>query len=395
MKRKTIVSGVGCCLVDLLYSNIDFTSKTIKPFMSQVRGDGGLTPGKLVFQEEFEKYGGTSVDNVINIIADGRGYNKINIGGPSIVSLINAAQLTINDNCEVGFYGKAGNDTNGEYLSSTILKTPVKLKHFQLVGSRTPSTVVLSDPEYDNGNGERMFINSIGAAWELFPGDLDDDFYNSDIVVFGGTALVPRIHDNLSEILKKAKSKSSITIVNTVFDFRNEKLAPEKRWPLGDGDESYKYTDLLIADREEALSLSGKNSIHEASDFFISKNLSSFIITNGADNIMIYSDGKFFNPVPLKQMPVSQQIRSELKSRSEGDTTGCGDNFTGGIIASIVKNFNKGIGHPDLSEACSWGIVSGGFACFYMGGTYLENKPGEKIAMIKPYYDSYREQISF
>ena len=73
--------------------------------------------------------------------------------------------------------------------------------------------------------------------------------------MFGGTALVPQIHDNLTSILKKAKSRSSITIVNTVFDFRNEKSNPGKNWPMGDSDESYLYIDLLIADKEEALRL--------------------------------------------------------------------------------------------------------------------------------------------
>jgi len=76
------------------------------------------------------------------------------------------------------------------------------------------------------------------------------------------------------------------------------------------------------------------------------------------------------------------------------DTTGCGDNFVGGVIASVVNQLISEAGKPDMNEACSWGIVSGGFACFYMGGTYFEKKPGEKIARIKPYYDNYREQIS-
>jgi len=54
MQKKIIVSGVGCCLVDLLYNRIDFNSDIMRPYLSARRGDGGLTPGKLVFQEEFE-----------------------------------------------------------------------------------------------------------------------------------------------------------------------------------------------------------------------------------------------------------------------------------------------------------------------------------------------------
>jgi len=222
MSGKIIVSGVGCCLVDLLYNDIDFSSDTIRPYLSVIRGDGGLTPGHLVFKEEFEKYSGSSFDLVLNKITGGRKHDKINIGGPSIVSLINLAQLIDKEYCEVRFYGRGGNDDIGKYLISSLQKTPVILKDYKLINNQTPSTVVLSDPSYENGHGERMFINSLAAVWDYSPDELDDDFYNSDIVVFGGTALVPQIHDNMTSLLKKAKSKGCVTIVNTVFDFRNE-----------------------------------------------------------------------------------------------------------------------------------------------------------------------------
>jgi sugar/nucleoside kinase (ribokinase family) len=394
MQKKIIVSGVGCCLVDLLYNGIDFNSDVIRPYLSKKRGDGGLTPGMLVFQEEFEKYCGIPFIKVLNQITGGRTYDKINIGGPSIVSLINLAQLTGNELCEVRFYGRGGNDEIGDYLLSELKKTPVILKDYKLINNRTPSTVVLSDPSYDNGHGERMFLNSIGAAWDYPPDELDDDFFNSDIVVFGGTALVPQIHDHMTTLLRKAKSGGCITVVNTVFDFRNEKADPSKRWPLGESDEGYRYIDLLITDQEEALRLSGEDDPHLALRFFREREVSSLIITNGSKNIIAYSDGRYFGPSDVKEMPVSRRVIEETKSYQGGDTTGCGDNFVGGVIASVVDQLHKDLPHPDLSEACCWGIASGGFTCFYMGGTWFEKNPGEKLARIKPYYESYKNQIS-
>lgn len=391
MAEKIIVSGTGCCLVDLLYNNIDFTSETIRPFLSKKRGDGGLTPGKLVFQEELEKFCGKPFAEVQKTITGGRIHDKINIGGPSIVSLINLAQLATD--CEVRFYGRGGKDDIGEYLVSAMKRTPVKLKDYKLLPNRTPSTVVLSDPKYDGGHGERAFLNSIGAAWDYRPDELDEDFFNSDIVVFGGTALVPQIHDHMTTLLKKAKSKGAVTIVNTVFDFRNEKANPEKRWPIGESNESYRYIDLLITDQEEAFRLSGEHELKNVVRFFLDNMVSSFIITNGSKNITAYSDGKFFKSTELAEMPVSQRVIDETRKNPTGDTTGCGDNFVGGVIASVVEQLKKGIKHPDLKEACSWGIVSGGFACFYMGGTYFEKNPGEKLSRIKPYYESYRNQL--
>jgi sugar/nucleoside kinase (ribokinase family) len=392
--KKIIVSGTGCCLVDRLFNKIDFGNNAFKPFLSKSRGDGGLTPGHLVFEEEFEKFCNAPLDAVLNKISGGRNPDKVNIGGPSIVSLINAAQLTGRDICEVRFFGRGGNDIAGSYLLSSLQKTPVILHDYKLINKRTPSTVVLSDPDFNERDGERIFINSIGAAWDYAPNDLPDVFFDSDIVVFGGTALTPKIHDNLSPLLKKAKSRNCHTIVNTVFDFRNEMSYPGKRWPLGENDESYNYIDLIISDREEALRLSGTGDTESASGFFREKGVSSFIITDGADNITAYSDGRFFSDSGLFKMPVSKKIKDELKYPHKGDTTGCGDNFAGGVIASAVIQLAQGLTPPNLEEACCWGIVSGGFTCFYLGGTYFERSPGEKLSIMGGYYESYRKQLS-
>jgi sugar/nucleoside kinase (ribokinase family) len=314
MADKIIVSGVGCCLVDLLFTNIDFRGDKIHPYLSKKRGDGGLIPGHLVFQEEFEKYSGGSLELVLNKITGGRTYENINIGGPSIVSLINLAQLADKEYCEVRFYGRGGNDELGQYLLASLKKTPVKMKDFKLINNRTPCTVVLSDPSFDSYHGERIFLNSIGAAWDYYPYELNDEFFDSDITVFGGTALVPRIHDNMTSLLKKAKSKGCTTIVNTVFDFRNEKENPSTKWPLGESEENYGYIDLLITDKEEALRLSGKHDTRNAIRFFINKKVSSLIITNGTNNISTYSDGRFFNISGLREMPISQKISDQLKN---------------------------------------------------------------------------------
>lgn len=394
MSGKIIISGVGCCLVDRLFNGIDFSSDVIQPYLSKRRGDGGLTPGHLVFQEEFEEYCGTSFDLVLSKITGGKEHDKINIGGPSIVSLINVAQLIDKEHCEVRFYGRGGKDEIGHYLLSSLKETPVILQDYKLIDNRTPSTVVLSDPSYDNGHGERAFLNSIGAAWDYRPEDLGDDFFDSDIVIFGGTALTPYIHDDMTSLLKRAKSRGCITIVNTVFDFRNEKLNPLIKWPLGEGDESYSYIDLLIADKEEAFRLSGKHDLMSSLNFFRDNHVSSVIITDGSNNISTFSDGRFFSTSGNAEMPVSKEITDELKNSHEGDTTGCGDNFVGGVVASVVMQVLKGIRNPDMKEACSWGIVSGGFTCFYLGGTYFEKKSGEKLLIIKRYYESYRKQIS-
>lgn len=394
MLKKVIVSGVGCCLVDLLYNNIDFSSPTFQKYISLQRGNGGLTPGQLVFNEEFVQFAGIPFEDLVHIITCGRTPDKVNIGGPSIVSLIHAAQMSDCKKSEVRFYGRVGNDETGKFLVDALAKTPVVLHDFTITEKITPSTVVLSDPTYDNGHGERTFINSIGAAWDYKPEHLDEDFFKSDIVVFGGTALVPEIHDGLTELLKRSKANGCMTIVNTVFDFRNEKRNPDKKWTLGNCDESFAYIDLLIADQEEALRLSGETTTEAAITFFINKKVSAFIITNGSNPIMVFSNGKLFETLELTKYDVSQRIVEELKTNKNGDTTGAGDNFVGGVIASLMKQLQSEDKILSLQEAAFWGIVSGGYACFYIGGTYFEQLRGEKMSNIKPYYESYKQQLN-
>jgi sugar/nucleoside kinase (ribokinase family) len=393
MADKIRVSMVGCCLVDRLYNNISFSDSTFSGYLSKNSGDGGLTPGQLVFKEEFEKYVEKDFSEILKQITNGKAPDKINIGGPGIVPLIHTSQMLNTENCECLFYGCGGKDADGKFISSSLEQMNLSVDHYLLSGKTTPATDVLSDPGFDNGNGERIFINSIAAAWDYSPSELNEDFFASDIVVFGGTALVPNIHDNLTGLLKKAKSNNCLTIVNTVYDFRNEKANPEKRWPLGESDASYQHIDLLITDSEEALRLSGASTLESAIQFFQKKGACAVIITNGSRNLRLNATKKSrFQELNGKEMPVSNAISEELKKGHVGDTTGCGDNFVGGVIASLVTQIQARNEILNLTEATIWGIVSGGYSCFYIGGTFMEKEPGEKRELIAPFYNKYINQ---
>lgn len=392
---KVRISGVGCCLLDRIYDNVDFTSDLFRKYLSKKAGDGGLEPGKLTFEEDLERFSGDSfATEILPRFTQGRKADKENIGGPCIVSLINVAQMAYKES-EVCFYGCYGDDEVGEELLQKLHQTPVDLSHYHTQqGSETASTSVLSDPHFDNGHGERTFVNTIGASWHYLPGELDESFFRSDICVFGGTALVPHIHQGLTAMLKRAKQSGSITVVNTVYDFLSEKQNPDQRWPMGDGDEAYRFIDLLIVDHEEALRLSGCNDIPPAIAFFQEKGAGAVLITNGARDVYLWADSLLFGNVPQQTLPVSAAVGKALKEGRKGDSTGCGDNFAGGVIGSLARqmaNSTLPTHHSslDLIEACKWGIVSGGFACFYYGGTYIEQKEGEKLSLLQELYDQY------
>jgi sugar/nucleoside kinase (ribokinase family) len=109
--------------------------------------------------------------------------------------------------------------------------------------------------------------------------------------------------------------------------------------------------------------------------FFREQGAGEVVITNGARNISLYSNGKRFAETALT-MPVSEAVTQELKRGHSGDTTGCGDNFADGMMASVALQLQQGTQPLDLIEACRWGVVSGGYTCFYVGGTFFEQCAG-------------------
>ncbi|MDR0795322.1 MAG: carbohydrate kinase family protein [Tannerella sp.] len=387
MEKAFTISGTGCALVDYLYKPISFTGESFQCYLSMKPGDGGLSPGKLVFSEEFEAFSGTDYLVARERITQGKPPVAQNIGGPSIVSLIHAAQMLAGKPAEVRFYGSKGQDAGAAFIEDRLKLTPLKIGKYKTVSQYTPFTDVLSDPDYDNGHGERIFINNIGAAREMRPDDLDDAFFQSDIVVFGGTALVPHLHLSLLELLKKAKANHAMTLVNTVYDFLNEKKNPAAPWPLGRSTETFDYIDLLITDMEEALRLSGQQTVEAALAFFKTTGVGAVIVTHGAKPVHYFYQNRIFGHGGGCK-PVSQKVVDAILQNPElaGDTTGCGDNLVGGVIASIAEQLltpqNRATAKVDLEEAIILGIASGGYTCFYHGGTFFEAFPGQKRQLI-------------
>ena len=395
--KKLKIAVAGCSLADFLYGNIDFNSPAFRDCMSLRDGDGGLQPGKLVFADALERFKGKPYAELLRAITGGCAPTKKNLGGPAIVGAINAAQILSDLPVEFDFYGATGSDETGKFIRSIIAQTPVNTEHYITLNGSSPCTDVLSDPRAHNGKGERTFINMIGACYDYTPESLPESFFKADVVWLGATALVPQLHNHLTALLKKAKDNGAITVVSTVFDFINEAKNPAGRWPMGDGDSAYRYIDLLMVDWDEAVRLTGETTLEGIHGFLTKSGLSAYSITHGAKDFYVWSDGRIFSKTDLSVMPVSALVDADLAAHPEqrGDTTGCGDNFAGGFASSLIRQLaeDKKQGEFCIQDACAWAAASGGFACFCMGGTYLEKASGEKRAKLQRYHDAYFTQL--
>ncbi len=393
------MAGAGCALLDFIHADVDFSSPAFSALRSRRPGDGGLEPGKLVFAEDFERFAGADITVALAALVRGAAPDACNVGGPGIVAMIHAAQLLHaggGARFSVDFTGARGADSNGGLLGSMV--APCGLDGLTLVPKegRTAFTLVLSDPRHDGGRGERCFINEIGAAGRLGAEDLPASLFDADIAVFGGTGLTPALHDALGPLLLRCRSAGTLTIVNTVYDFRNERRDPVGRWPLGSDEGTYASVDLLVADLEEALRLSGASDASGALAFFGSRGVGAAVVTSGTRDIAVAAFGKGrFAPMPERRYPVSAAVMAELAAHPErrGDTTGCGDNFAGGLVASAAMQLEAGAGPIDLGEALAWAVASGGFACFHVGGVFTEDRPGHKKSLIEPRVAAWRSQV--
>ena len=397
--------------MDILYPGVDFASSAFAVLRSKRDGDGGLSPGRLVFAEDLRHFISmrepeASLPGLIGELTGHSPPLSENVGGPSVVALIHAAQMLDGEEAEVGYYGLRGDDELGDKLERLLGRTPVKIGNLRRGGGRTPSTIVLSDPEWDGGRGERCFINEIGAAAEMLPRDLGADFFRSDLVVFGGTALTPALHDGLPELLSRARASRALTVVNTVFDFRNERRNPDGAWPLGPASDgigpgprsSYEACDLLIVDKDEALRLAGARDLRAAIRFLENSGVGAFIITRGGDEVVAWAGKGRFERLETASFPVSELARGRIKEElrlgaRSGDTTGCGDAFSGGVVASLAGQISAGRPALDLAEAAGWGIAGGAATLFLFGGTYYESGRGEKRAIVESFHRDWIRQI--
>lgn len=391
--RKPGIAGVGCALLDILYPDAKFNSPGFDRYRSQKPGDGGLVPGQLVFASALESYAGVSIDRVIDEIC-GTATPHRNLGGPAIVALVLASQLLAHRNIPVEYYGVRGNDDIGDRIEEIIGRTGIDVSGLRRRRGTSASTRVLSDPSAANGGGERTFINDLGVAADFRVRDIPAEFFDRQVAYFGGTGLVPRLHEEIGEALYTARGLGSFTVVATVYDFLNESRAPDQLWPLGNGQRDYPLIDLLIADAEEAHRLSGQPLPASAIRQFLDWGAGAAIVTSGADPVWFGARPHRFAEIAITSLPVSAEVarRAPTADSSSRDTTGCGDNFAGGVLASITTQLATRT-DLDLRTAVIEGVAAGAAAWFQLGGTRIETYPGETRERVTEFREAYYDQI--
>jgi len=388
------ISGTGSWVIDVLCEAlpIETAGGRAKYFYSE-SNRRGIVRGAATLKSDLEKQFGLSIDRILGeILAPGEPPRTL--GGVGAATLIGASQMLEGSGVDVFFYTNVGEDENGRLALEQLGRTPVRLDKIEHRKAPCPTCVIVNEAGDGGAGQERSFLcePNAGSGLVLDPSRLDEDFFSSEITFFAGLFWEPRIKADLSRILAVCKGRGCVTVVGAASD--PNLLGVTGRWELGDGELMYRFLDVLIMDRAEALAYSGQNDLAGAVRYFKGAGVGSLLVTDGQEPTFFSSDGRVFREaegfLPVARPIILDKLAGKLPT---GDTVGCGDNFASGVLASLATQLRSG-GEPSIEEAAFSGNLCGAFASTYSGGTYYEGRAGEKRERIEAYIEPYRRYIS-
>lgn len=283
----TKVLGVGSALVDLL----------IKLEDDKLLGDLNLPKGSMTLVDEKTK----------DLIAGkSQHFEREMVSGGSAANTIHGlARLGV----ETAFFGKVGNDDNGNFFWDDMEKSNIKP---MLIRSSTPSGIASTLISKD---GERTFGTYLGASIELTGNDFKaEHFKGYDILHVEG--YIVQNNELLETVLRLAKEAglkisidmASYNVVEDNLDFLKTMVK--------------KYVDIVFANEEEAKAFTGKepeDALHK-----IAETTDISVVKIGSKGSMVESGGTMVMIEPIKSSPV--------------DTTGAGDSYAAGFLYGLIHN---------------------------------------------------------
>jgi sugar/nucleoside kinase (ribokinase family) len=240
---------------------------------------------------------------------------------------------------EVGFIGKVGNDTTGDFYEQALRNIGVapyilRSKH------RSGKCVALVSPD-----GERTFITHLGAAAHLHPEDIDGVIFDSYDCLYIEGYLV-QDHDLIRTAIEKAKAHG----LKVAIDLASFNVVAENLDFLRDIVE--KYVDILFANEEEAREFSGEVEPLNALQY-ISRMCELVVVKIGMKGALIKRGDEV---VHVGIMAAAKRV----------DTTGAGDFYAAGFLAALCQGM-------DLRQCGTIGAITAGKVIEVVGTTFGED----------------------
>lgn len=268
---------------------------------------------------------------------DGENYIKKAGGAPANVA------VAINKlGGESYFLGQVGNDSFGNYLESVLKENSVNSNFLKKEGKTTVAIVTIDK------SGERSFDFYRGGDGEY---EVQLETLNLDsnsIVHFGSaTAFLPgKLKESYYKLLENAKAKGAMVTFDPNYRellITEDLIESYKKSSL----EFMKVADFIKLSDEEAMLLTGENTLELAIEKLTLERLKTIAITLGKKGTMVIKDGKSF---------IIDSIKINQK-----DSTGAGDAFVGAVLYKL--SIIEGLKSIDYEEIIAFANVVGAITC--------------------------------
>ncbi|MCF7827202.1 MAG: sugar kinase [Candidatus Marinimicrobia bacterium] len=268
----------------------------------------------------------------------------LTMGSASAIFATNIAHLGM----KVGFVGKLGNDYLGKIVTDTLAERGVDCTGIQVKDDeQTGVTVALSYPE------DYAMMTYMGAMETFTLADVDFNYVKrGKHLHLSSYYLQPGMRPYCAELFKKAKDLGMTTSFDPGWD-------PAEKWEA-DILEVLPFVDVFLPNESEAMFIAHKDSIEDALEF-LSQYAATTVITCGSEGCIARVKGKTYRTKVYTVTPI--------------DTTGAGDSFNCGFLASWLHG-------EAVTESLVAGSACGAIATTRAGGATASPNKKEMLAFI-------------
>ncbi len=281
-------------------------------------------------------------------LSEGNNFLKKPGGAPTNVAAAIAAL-----GGEVELAAKVGNDPFGKQLINVMQEFGVSTKWMLQDDSHFTTFAFVSLME----DGERDFVFNRGADGELTREEVDViDLDDVSIIHFGSaTGFLPGpLQAAYQSLLLKALEKDIFISFDPNYRHllfqNNTQTFIDQSWNFLKACHYFKVSD------EEAMLITGANSVIDAADILLEKTNAVFTITLGKDGTLLGFDDTTTTVESIPVKPV--------------DTTGAGDAFVGALLYQLIDKDLEAIKALTLSQwkkIVTNGNKAGARTCEYLG----------------------------
>jgi sugar/nucleoside kinase (ribokinase family) len=270
------------------------------------------------------------------------------VGSSSAIFACGAARLGL----RVAFVGVCGDDLFGRFMLDELQKRNVDVSNVLIrPNGQTGLSVILNQP-FDYAQGDRAILTHLGLIPDLHASDIPDRLLRECRHLHAASYfLQTKLQPDLPALFQRAHSLGLTTSLDANYD-------PSEKW-IG-FDELLSATDIFLANRTEALSITRSHDVESAAKQLADRS-KLVAIKLGADGAALRTKDKtiFVPSIPVKIV----------------DTVGAGDTFDAGFLYGYLN-------HWDLEKSLQLAAVCGALSTQASGGTTAQPTLDEALSFL-------------